>query len=85
MKTWDAKVGTVRRVLSPAVSVPQRYLYVLPVLQLRLVLPVLVLQPVFFSFDKVFVVSAVTVQPLGVQVDDVCDHRIQEVSVVGHN
>lgn len=75
---------------SPALSVggvgaPAAHLYVLPVLQLGLVLPVLVLQPVFFSFDKVFVVSAVTVQPLGVQVDDIGYHRIQEVSVVGDN
>lgn len=66
-------------------AVLQRHLYVLSVLQLGLVLPVLVLQSVFFSFDKVFVVSAVTVQPLGVQVDDICHHRIQEVSVVGDN
>lgn len=59
------------------------YLDVLSVLQLGLVLPLLVLQSVFFRFDKVFVVSTVTVQPLGVQVDDVRYHRIQEVSVVG--
>lgn len=57
----------------------------LPVLQLGLVLPVLVLQSVFFRFDKVFIVSTVTVQPLGVQVDDVCDHRVEEVPIVGDN
>lgn len=59
------------------------YLYVLSVLQLGLVLSLLVLQSVLFGFNKIFVVAAVTVKPLGVQVDDVCDHGIQEVSVVG--
>lgn len=48
------------------VCVPLRYLYVLPVLLLRLVLPLLVLQSVLFGFDEVLVVAAVAVQPLGV-------------------
>lgn len=71
-----------------AVSVNHNHnsdLYVLSVLHLGLVLPLLVLQSVLFSFDKVFVVSTVTVQPLGVQVDDICYHRVEEVSVVGDN
>lgn len=71
-----------------AVSVnhnPNSDLYVLSVLHLGLVLPLLVLQSVLFSFDKVFVVSTVTVQPLGVQVNDICYHRVEEVSVVGDN
>lgn len=55
----------------------------LSVLQLGLVLSVLVLQSVFFGFNKVFVVATVTVQPLGVQVDDVCYHGVEEVPVVG--
>ena len=59
------------------------YLYVLPVLQLGLVLSMLVLQSVFLGFHKVFVVATVTVEPLGVQVDDVGYHGVQEVSVVG--
>lgn len=59
------------------------HLYVLSVLQLGLILSVLVLQSVFFGFNKVFVVTTVTVQPLGVQVDDVCYYGIEEVSVVG--
>lgn len=57
----------------------------LSVLQLGLVLSMLVLQSVFFGFNKVFVVATVTVQPLGMQVDDVCYHGIEEVSVVGNN
>lgn len=61
------------------------YLYMLPILQLGLVLPVLVLQSVFFTFDEVFIVSTVTVQSLGVQVDNICYHRIEEVSVMGDN
>lgn len=67
------------------VCVPLRYLYVLSVLLLRLVLPLLVLQSVLFGFNEVLVVAAVTVQPLGVQVDDVRHHGVQEVSVVGHH
>lgn len=62
-----------------------QYLYMLPVLQLGLVLSMLVLQSVFFGFNKVFVVTTVTVQPLGMQVYDVCYHGIEEVSVVGNN
>lgn len=54
----------------------------LSVLQLGLILSVLVLQSVFFGFNKVFIVAAVTVQPLGVQVNDVCYHSVEEVSVV---
>lgn len=65
--------------------VPLPYLYVLSVLLLRLVLPLLVLQSVLFGFDEVLVVAAVTVQPLGVQVDDVRHHGVQEVPVVGHH
>lgn len=67
------------------VRVPIRYLNVLPVLLLCLVLPLLVLQSVLFGFNKVLIVAAVTVQPLGVQVDDVRHHGVQEVSVVGHH
>lgn len=55
----------------------------LSVLQLGLILSLLVLQSVLFGFNKVFIVAAVTVEPLGVQVDDVCNHGVQEVSVVG--
>lgn len=55
----------------------------LSVLQLGLILSVLVLQSVFFGFNKVFVVTAVTVQLLGVQVDDICYYGIEEVSVMG--
>ena len=55
----------------------------LSVLQLSLVLSVLVFQSVLFGFNEVFVVATVTVQPLGVQVDDVCDYGVEEVSVVG--
>lgn len=55
----------------------------LSVLQLSLVLSVLVFQSVLFGFNEVFVVAAVTVQPLGVQVDDVCYYSVEEVSVVG--
>ncbi len=55
----------------------------LSVLQLGLVLSVLVLQSVLFGFNKVFIVATVTVQPLGVQVDDVCNDGVEEVSVVG--
>lgn len=61
------------------------YLYMLSILQLGLVLPVLILQSVFFTFDEVFIVSTVTVQSLGVQVDNICYHRIEEVSVMGDN
>lgn len=64
---------------------PNPDLDVLSVLHLGLVLPLLVLQSVLFSFDEVFVVSTVTVQPLGVQVDDIRYHRVEEVSVVGDN
>lgn len=66
-------------------SVLRQYLYVLSILQLGLVLSLLVLQSVFFGFDKVFIVATVTVEPLGVQVDDVCNHGVQEVSVVRHD
>lgn len=55
----------------------------LSVLQLGVILSLLVLQSVFFGFNKVFVVATVTVQTLGVQVDDVGHHGVQEVSVVG--
>lgn len=62
-----------------------QYLYVLSVLQLGLVLPLLVLQSVLFGFNEVFIVAAVTVEPLGVEVDDVRYHGIQEVSVMRHD
>ena len=55
----------------------------LSVLQLGLVLSLLVLQSVFFGFNKVFVVAAVTVEPLRVKVDDVRYHGVQKVSVMG--
>lgn len=82
-KGGDCQASPAVSLKGPAAS--QRYLYVLSVLHLGLVLPLLVLQSVLFSFDKVFVVSTVTVQPLGVQVDDICDHCVEEVSVVGDN
>lgn len=43
----------------------------------------LVLQAILFGLQEVLVVATVSVQPLRVQVDDVCRHSIQEVSVVG--
>lgn len=55
----------------------------LPVLQLGLIFSVLVLQSVFFGFQEVLVVAAVTIKPLGVQMDDVGDNSVEEVSVVG--
>lgn len=89
MNTWNAKTPAVSVCgevhLCVCVCVPLRYLYVLSVLLLRLVLPLLVLQSVLFGFDEVLVVAAVTVQPLGVQVDDVRHHGVQEVPVVGHH
>lgn len=45
----------------------------------------LVLQSVFFGFNKVFVVATITVQPLRVQVDDVRYNGVQEVAVMGDN
>lgn len=55
----------------------------LSVLQLSFIFSLLVLESVFFGFNKVFVVATVTVQSLRVQVDDVCYHGVQEVPVMG--
>lgn len=60
------------------------YLYVFPVLELRFILSLLVLQTVLLGFNEVLVVATVTVQPLGLQVDDVRDHGVKEISVVRH-
>ena len=56
----------------------------LSVLKLSIIYPLLVFNSVFFGLDKVLIVAPVTVQPLGVQVDDVRYHGIEEVTVVGH-
>lgn len=62
-----------------------QYLDMLAVLLLRLVLPLLVLQPLLLGLHEVLKVPTVRVQALRVQVDDVCGHRVQEVPVVGHH
>lgn len=62
-----------------------QYLDMLTVLLLRLVLPLLVLQPLLLGLHEVLKVPTVRVQPLRVQVDDVRGHRVQEVPVVGHH
>lgn len=61
------------------------YLYVLSVLLLCFILPLLVLQSVLFGFNEVLIVTTVTVQPLGVEVDDVRHHSVQEVPVMGNH
>lgn len=63
----------------------QCYLDMLSILELGLIFPLLVLQTVLLGFDKVLIVATVTLQPLGVQVDDVSHHGIQEVPVMGNH
>lgn len=55
----------------------------LAILLLGLVFTLLVEQPLLLALDEGLKVSPVTVQPLAVQVDDVCGYGIQEVAVMG--
>lgn len=85
MNTWNTNIRCQCEsvVLHYCVCVLTKYLYVLPVLLLCLIFSLLVLQSVFFGFNEVLIVATVTVQPLGVQVNDVCHNGVEEVSVVG--
>lgn len=66
---------------------PQRrllpHLDMLAILLLGLIFTLLTEQPLLLALDEGLKVSPVTIQPLAVQVDDVCGYGIQEVAVVG--
>lgn len=55
----------------------------LAILLLGLIFTLLIEQPLLLALDEGLKVSPVTIQPLAVQVDDVCGYGIQEVAVVG--
>lgn len=61
---------------------PAPHLDVLAILLLRLVLALLIEQSLLLALDEGLKVSPVAIQPLAVQVDDVCSDGIQEVPVV---
>lgn len=55
----------------------------LAILLLGLIFTLLIEQSLLLALDVGLKVSSVTIQPLAVQVDDVCGYGIQEVAVVG--
>lgn len=61
------------------------HLDVLAVLLLGLILSLLAEQPLLLALDEGFKVPSIAVQPLAVQVDDVCGNGIQEVAVMRDN
>lgn len=63
-----------------ALSAP--HLDVLAILLLCLIFALLIKQPLLLALDEGLKVSPVTIEPLAVQVDDVCGNGIQEVAVV---
>lgn len=59
------------------------HLDMLAILLLGLIFTLLIEQSLLLALDEGLKVSPVTIQPLAVQVDDVCGYGIQEVAVMG--
>lgn len=61
------------------------HLDMLAILLLCLIFTLLVEQPLLLALDEGLKVSPVAIEPLAVQMNDVCGYGIQEVAVVGDN
>lgn len=88
MLQFFQKLNLALNLASPigVISKPiDKHLNMLPILELGIILPLLILLVFEFSFEEVLVIAPIGLDLLRLQVKDLLGDLVQEAAVVAHN